>query len=594
MGNPLLSDRNVDFLLFEVLDAERLCQLPAFAEHSKETFELYLDACRKLGREVLFPAYRPLDEAPPHLEGGRVAAHPAMKGLFARMVELGVTCATRPEDVGGQRLPVTVANLAAAYLMAANAAAYGYVGLTTSAARLIESFGSDELRREYMQRMYGGEWTGTMALTEPQAGSSLSDVKTRATPTGGGHYLLQGSKIFISGGDQDFTENIVHMTLARIDGAPPGVKGISLFLIPQKRLENGELVPNDTSTAGAIHKIGWKGIPSIALNFGENGDCHGWLVGEANRGLSYMFQMMNEARLMVGMNGVSTASVAYQESLAYAMTRPQGRPLRSKNPEAPQVPIVEHADVRRMLLRQKAIVEGGLALVVYASRCADLAEHGESTDVRRESQQLLDLLTPIAKSFPAEKGFESNTLAVQIHGGYGYSSEYLVEAWLRDQKLNSLHEGTTGIQSMDLLGRKVSLDGGAALELLTREIGRTVERARRAGVEAAWCDAMERATRTTRELTTHLVSLGSPEATLLHSVDYLDLFSTLIVGWMWLLQGAVAKEALARGVPDPGFYEGKLCAAQYFIATELPRMDVLAALCRNGEDSYARVRPEWL
>jgi butyryl-CoA dehydrogenase len=419
-------------------------------------------------------------------------------------------------------------------------------------------------------------------------------VKTRATPTPAGHFLLSGSKIFISGGDQDVTENIVHMTLARIDGAPPGVKGISLFLVPSHRVEGGTLVPNDTTAAGMIHKIGWKGIPSIALNLGENGVCHGFLVGEPHRGLSYMFQMMNEARLMVGMNGVATASVAYLEALAYATTRPQGRPLGNKNPESSQVAIVEHADVRRMLLRQKAIVEGGLALLVYASRAADLAEHAQSEDVRRENRLLLDLLTPVAKSFPAEKGFESNALAVQVLGGYGYSSEYLPEAWLRDQKLNSLHEGTTGIQSMDLLGRKVSMDGGAGLEILAREIGRTVARARHTGIDATWCDAVERATRTTLELTHHLVSLRAPDATLLHSADYLDLFGTLVVGWMWLLQATVAKEALVKGTIDAGFYEGKLCAAQYFLRTELPRVNVLAELCGSGEDSYARVRADWL
>jgi alkylation response protein AidB-like acyl-CoA dehydrogenase len=594
MPNPLLNDRNVDFLLYEVLGADALTKLHAFREHSRETFDLYLDACRKVARDVLFPAYKPLDESPPTLELGRVKVHPLLKTLYPKMVELGIVNATRPEAVGGQQLPVTVANLASAYLMAANLSAYGYVGLTASAARLIESFGSEALRTEYMVRMYEGRWTGTMALTEPQAGSSLSDVKTRATPTADGHYLLQGSKIFISGGDQDLTENIVHMTLARIDGAPPGIKGISLFLVPSQRTENGKLVPNDTVAAGAIHKIGWRGLPSIALNLGENGDCHGHLVGEASRGLSYMFQMMNEARLMVGLNGVATASVAYQEALSYATTRPQGRHARSRNPETPQVPIIEHADVRRMLLRQKSIVEGGLALLAYASRCADLSEHGETEDTRRENQLLLDLLTPVAKSFPAEKGFESNTLAVQVLGGYGYSSEYLPEAWLRDQKLNSLHEGTTGIQSMDLLGRKVSLDGGAGLELLLREISRTVDRARGAGVEVEWCDALERAAQTTRDLTAHLVSLGDPERTLRHSVDYLNLFSTLVVSFMWLLQAAVSKEALDKGPVERAFYDGKLCAAQYFLRTELPQIDVLAKLCRSEEDSYSRVRPEWL
>jgi butyryl-CoA dehydrogenase len=593
MANPLVSDRDVRFLLYELLDAEALTKLEPFREHSRETFDLYVDACRRLARDVLFPAYRPLDETPPKLEGSRVVTHPLMRDLYRRMVDLGAVNATRPESVGGQQLPVLVASLAHAYLMAANLSAYAYLGLTTSAARLVESFGSDELRRVYMSRMYGGDWTGTMALTEPQAGSSLSDVKTRAVPAADGSYRISGSKIFISGGDQDFTENIVHMTLARIDGAPPGVKGISLFLVPAKRLENDALVSNDTLAAGVIHKIGWRGIPSIALNYGEKGDCHGYLVGEPHRGLSYMFQMMNEARVMVGLNGVSSASVAYHESLEYAKTRPQGRLAKSKNPESPQVPIVEHADVRRMLLRQKAIVEGGLALLAYTSRCADLAEHASSLDVRRENRLLLDLLTPVAKSFPAEKGFESNVLAVQVHGGYGYSSEYLPEAWLRDQKLNSLHEGTTGIQSVDLLGRKVTQEGGAALDILGREVRGTAERARAAGVDPICTATIERAYDDVASVTRSLVALGSAEATLLHSVDYLDAFSTLVVGWLWLSSAVVARDALARGAVDRDFYDGKLCAAQYFIRTEVPRTAQLLELCRSGEDSYARMRPEW-
>jgi butyryl-CoA dehydrogenase len=593
MTNPLIDDRTVDFLLYEVFDVERLTELPAFCDHSRETFELYLGACRKLARERLFPSYRPIDEAPPRLSEGRVKVHPLLRELYPRMAELGLLNATRPASVGGQQLPAAVASLSNAYLMAANLSAYAYAGLTASAGRLIESFGCDALRVRYMDPMYAGRWTGTMALTEPQAGSSLSDVKTRATPTEAGHYLMSGSKIFISGGDQDMTENIVHMVLARIDGAPPGVKGISLFVVPARRPANGELVANDTTAAGVIHKIGWKGIPSIALNLGENGDCHGYLVGAPHRGLSYMFQMMNEARLMVGLNGVSTASVAYQEALEYAKTRPQGRPLRNKNPEAAQVPLIEHADVRRMLLRQKAIVEGGLALLCYASQKQDLAEHATTPAERREHQLLLDLLTPVAKSFPAERGFEANTLAVQVHGGYGYSSEYLPEAWLRDQKLNSLHEGTTGIQSIDLLGRKVSIEGGAALELLGREIARAGEMARAAGVDPRWCEALERAFRTTRELTAHLCGLGDPEATLLHSVDYLDLFSTVVVAFMWLRMSIAAKEHLARANGDTALYEGKLCAAEYFIRTELPRVELLATLCREREDSYARAQPDW-
>jgi butyryl-CoA dehydrogenase len=461
---------------------------------------------------------------------------------------------------------------------------------------LIEAFGSPALRDELMTRMYAGEWTGTMALTEPHAGSSLADVVTRATPLGDGRFKLSGAKIFISGGDQDLTENIVHMTLARIDGAPAGIKGVSLFAVPRRRRgPDGALVDNDVSVAGAVHKIGWRGLPSLILNFGERGDCIGWLVGEEHKGIGYMFQMMNEARIMVGVNGVATASAAYHESLDYAKTRAQGRPASARG-GGPQIPIIEHADVKRMLLRQKAIVEGGLSLLATTALHADLAAHGSDEETRHRSALLLDLLTPVAKSFPAEWGFESNALALQIHGGYGYSSEYMVEAWLRDQKLNSLHEGTTGIQSLDLLGRKVVAEGGRALALFTAEIEAAVARSRRAGVDATLGDRVAEAgalvAATTQALAMRGLA-GDVEGMLLHSADYLVMFSIVTVAWQWLLQSAVATEALAAGRGPRELYEGKRLTAQYWIATELPRAAVHAELCRGGEDSYARMRPEW-
>jgi butyryl-CoA dehydrogenase len=311
-----------------------------------------------------------------------------------------------------------------------------------------------------------------------------------------------------------------------------------------------------------------------------------------------MFQMMNEARIMVGLSGVATAYVAYQEALEYARTRPQGRPLTAKDPASPQVPIIEHADVRRMLLRQKAIVEGGLALCVHAAKLADLAEHATTDDERGRARMLLDLLTPIVKTFPAEKGFESNALAVQVHGGYGYTSEYMPEAWLRDQKLNTIHEGTTGIQSMDLLGRKVVAGGGTALRALFEEIDRGVTRAKAAGVSGEWLGRLQGSVTAIGEVTMHLGSLGAAgdvEGMLRHSADYLDMLSTVVVAWQWVVQAAAAKEGLARtpSSSDAAFYEGKLAAAQYWIATELPRVGVLGALCRSNEDSYARARPEW-
>jgi alkylation response protein AidB-like acyl-CoA dehydrogenase len=593
--NPLLSDRDVDFQLYEVLDAASLCALPAFSEHSRDTFTLLLDSTRRFAREVLYPTYRPMDTEPPVFKDGRVHVHPLMRKLYPQLVELGLLTATRPPEVGGQQLPLTVHAVSSAYLMAANLSAYAYVGLTLGAAHLLEVFGSPEVQALFMEPLYRGEWTGTMALTEPQAGSSLADVRTRATPAPDGTWRIQGSKIFISGGDQDFTQNVIHLTLARTEGAETGVRGISLFAVPARRLEGGKLVDNDVRVAGVIHKIGWKGIPSLALNYGEEGNCHGWLVGPPGRGLACMFQMMNEARIMVGMNGVATALVAYHEAVAYARERPQGRPAGIRDATRPQSPIIEHADVRRMLLRQKSIVEGGLSLLIAASYQADVALHGTDEDSRKRAQLLVDLLTPVAKTFPAERGFESNALAVQVHGGYGYSSEYLPEAWLRDQKLNSIHEGTTGIQGLDLLGRKVVAGGGAALQAFGEEVAATVARARKAGVEAAWCDALEAALGEVAEVVGALGARGMSgevELMLRHSADFLDLFSVLAVAWRWLAQAAAAKEGLARG-GDGDFYEGKLAAAQYWFAVELPRVPLLASLCRTGEDSYARMRPEW-
>ena len=530
------------------------------------------------------------------LANGRVRVHPRMHALYPQLVELGLINATRPPEVGGQALPQIIGTAALAYLMAANQGAAGFAFLTTGAAHLIEAFGTEALKRTYMDRMYAGEWTGTMALTEPQAGSSLTDVKSSATPTASGHHLIRGAKTFISGGDHDLTENVVNLVLARIEGAPAGIKGVSLFVVPRKRPEGGALVDNDVQTAGMIHKIGWRGLPSVILSFGEAGDCHGFLVGEPHRGIHHMFQMMNEARILVGVAGAATASAAYHEALAYARVRPQGRGLESRDPKTPQIPIIEHADVRRMLLRQKAIVEGALSLCLAASRYADLAAHAVTEAERRRSALLLDLLTPVVKSFPAEKGFEANVLAVQVHGGYGYSSEYLPEAWLRDQKLNSIHEGTTGIQGMDLLGRKVVAGGGQPVRLLLEEIAAATAQARAAGVDESWSTALEEAAGRVTALTIHLGEMGmrgEVEPMIRHSTDYLELIMILVVAWQWLLQATAAQAGLGAGAGNEGFYRGKLAAARYWLKTELPRIQPLVELCRSGEDSYATMKPDW-
>jgi alkylation response protein AidB-like acyl-CoA dehydrogenase len=591
MNQTLFDDRDLDFLLYDAFGAEALCSLPFFAEHSRDTFDLYLTQMRKVAREVLFPTYKPMDEFGARFEGGRVVVHPLVKELLPRLAELGVLNASRPAEVEGQQLPSCIASLGTAYVMAANLSVFGYAMLTMGAAHLIEAFGSPELQDQYMRPMYAGRYTGTMALTEPQAGSSLADVQTRAQPTDAGHYLMSGSKIFISGGDHDASENIVHLALGRITGAPAGIRGVSLFLVPKFRLENGQHKFNDCHAAGVLHKLGWRGLPSIALNFGEDGDCHGYLVGEPNKGIQYMFQMMNEARINVGIQGVATASVAYRTSLEYARTRTQGRVAGRSEP----VPIIEHPDVRRMLLRQKAIVEGGMALVVATARYQDLAHHAQNASERARAQLLLDLLTPIAKTFPAERGFEANALAVQIHGGYGYTSEYLPESWLRDQKLNSIHEGTTGIQSMDLLGRKVLKTELRSLQALSEEINSTVERARKAGVAQDLSKALTDAVTETFTLSQHLLQTAArdPDAALRHSVDYMDLLSTLVIGWMWLQSAAVARERLRDQRGERDHSEGKLCAADYWFRTELPRISHLSTLIRDNEDSFARIQPDW-
>ncbi|MDP6946159.1 MAG: acyl-CoA dehydrogenase family protein, partial [Myxococcota bacterium] len=364
---------------------EELLALEAFSELDTELLEIYLETARRFSRERLFPAYRPMDEAPPKLVGGEVAIHPLMHELYPRLVELGTIGATRPESVGGAQLPHLVATLANMYLMAGNAAAVGYTLLTAGAAHLVEIFGDDEVKATFLEPMMSGRWTGTMALTEPQAGSSLADVLATATPTDAGHYLVRGAKIFISGGMQDLTENVVHLTLARIDGAPPGSKGVSLFVVPRRRVgPDGQLVDNDLKATQLIHKIGWRGLPSLGLTYGEDDDCHGWLIGPPNAGLRCMFQMMNEARLMVGANGAATASVAYHEAVAYARERKQGRPASDRDPTKGQRPIIEHADVRRMLLRQRAIVDGAIALVACGARYADVATHGATEAARQE------------------------------------------------------------------------------------------------------------------------------------------------------------------------------------------------------------------
>ena len=453
---------------------------------------------------------------------------------------------------------------------AANYSASVYPLLTSGAAHLIESFGSEELIETYIPKMFEGAWQGTMALTEPQAGSSLSDITTQAEPTEEGYYLIRGQKIFISTGDHDGADNIVHLMLAKIKGAPPGVKGISLFVAPKKRPdENGELISNDVTVTAIYHKLGYRGAPITQLSLGENGDCRGYLVGEPHMGLRYMFQMMNEARLEVGMGAAAIASAAYYASLEYSQQRPQGRRVSEKNPTNPQVPIIEHPDVKRMLVFQRAVVEGSLSLILQCCRYADMMKVSSGEEKERWFL-LLDLLTPVAKSYPSEMGNLSVSQGLQCLGGYGYCDEFPLEQLYRDARIHPIHEGTTGIQGLDLLGRKVTMHGGKALMLYLEEVRSTVAAAEDVEALKPYAERLSTALGALEEVTSRLIEVaaeGDVERFLADATLYLEFFGIIAIAWQWLLQGLVAKDLLQKDATEAEtmFYEGKTVCYAVFL-----------------------------
>ncbi|MDO9585601.1 MAG: acyl-CoA dehydrogenase family protein, partial [Syntrophales bacterium] len=406
---------------------------------------MVLDTAMRIGKDMLYPCLGEMDKVPPELVGDYVKVHPVVKTFLKECGEGGWISAIAPMERGGQQIP-TIVNLIPNYIFAAaNYSASAYLLLTTEAAHLIESFGSEEMKENYIPKMFSGEWQGTMALTEPQAGTSLADIATSAEPTGEGYYKIRGQKIFISASDHDGVDNVVNLMLATIKGSPAGVRGISLFVVPKKRVdENGDLVSNDVNVAGLYHKLGYRGCPINQLSMGESDNCRGYLVGEPNKGLTYMFQMMNAARLAIGLGATAIASAAYYASLEYSQERLQGRPMSEKDPATPQVPIIEHADVKRMLLFQRAIVEGSLSLIAQCYKYGDLAV--VLTGAEKEKHALLqDFLTPVAKSYPSEMSILSVSQGLQILGGYGYCDEFPLEQYYRDTRIHPIHEGTTGI-----------------------------------------------------------------------------------------------------------------------------------------------------
>ncbi|MDR5861221.1 acyl-CoA dehydrogenase [Halomonas eurihalina] len=579
MSSKLICRRDLDFLLYQVMGADGLVSFERFAEHSRETFDATLDTAESIAIDHFASHAAELDENEPRCVDQQVALIPQVKAALAQYYDAGFGAATQDYALGGMQLPLTISVACKAIFSAANVSTLAYASLSAANANVIGTFGSESLRRLYRQPLLDGRFTGTMALTEPQAGSSLGDIATTALPTDDGHYLMHGSKMFISAGDHELSENIVHLVLARIKGAPAGVKGLSLFLVPKYLVEkDGALgARNDVVLGGLIHKMGYRGTTSTILNFGERGGAVAYLVGEPHQGLAYMFQMMNEARIGVGVGAVGLGYTAYQHALDYAQERHQGRPVGNKDASSPPQPLIAHSDVRRMLLAAKSYVEGGLCLSLYGAQLADRkAWSGEAAE-RERARTLLDLLTPVLKSWPSRYCLEANSLAIQVHGGYGYTRDYPVERLYRDNRLNPIHEGTEGIQSLDLLGRKVMMREGEAFELLCGEIELSIQHARSYARMREFSDSLHAALDMLRDTTktlSRVLRAGDTELALANSSLYLDAFGHLVVAWLWLRQAEVALRVEDTSNDEArAFYRGKYMACQYFFRWELPRIE---------------------
>ena len=602
MQSKILSRRDVEFMLYEWLDVEALTRRPRYADHSRATFDAALDTCEKIATERFAPHNKKSDQNEPTFDGARVHMIPEVKQALRAFCEAGLMAAGQDYDLGGMQLPATVSSAGFSYFKGANVSSSGYTLLTIGNANLLLAHGSKEQIDTYVRPMMEGRFFGTMCLSEPQAGSSLSDVKTRAEREADGSYRLFGNKMWISGGEHELSENIVHLVLAKVPGGAPGVRGISLFIVPKMLVnEDGTLGEhNDVVLAGLNHKLGYRGTVNTLLNFGEGkfrpggkAGAIGYLVGEENKGLACMFHMMNSARIGVGLGATMLGYTGYLHALDYARTRPQGRHPQAKDPASPQVPIVEHADVKRMLLAQKAYVEGALALNLYCARLVDEEKTAETEEARDAATLLLDILTPIAKSWPSQWCLEANSLAIQVHGGYGYTRDYNVEQFWRDNRLNPIHEGTHGIQGLDLLGRKVIMRGGAAFKALGAEIENTVRR----GLQAEHADTRRFAAdlanmaRRVADTTQKLYAPNDLNKTLANSSVYLEAFGHMVVAWIWLEQSLAASMRYSEA--DSDFYHGKWQACRYFFLWELPKIGPMLDLLQSIDTTTLDMQDAW-
>ncbi|MEM9258818.1 MAG: acyl-CoA dehydrogenase [Bacteroidota bacterium] len=589
------------FQLFENIGLREVLDFDRYADHDEESMRLVLDAVKDFSDQELAPYFREMDEDPARYEDGSIITHPALGGMLAKAAELGLIGGMFDYEHGGMQLPGVMGTATYFIMDAANNNFSGYPGLTNGSAELIIEFGSEALQQTYVPHMVTGEWGGTMCLTEPQAGSSLSDITTSAAPQEDGSYKIKGQKIFISGGDHQHAENFVHLVLARIEGAPAGTKGISLFVVPKLLPTDDGLVNNDVITAGDYQKMGQRGYCTTHLVFGENDGCTGYLVGEPHRGLGYMFLMMNGARIGVGRGAVGISCAAYHASLQYAQERPQGRRMKSdgrKDVNQGQSLIIEHADVRRMLFLQKAIYEAGLSLVLLSSEYLDRSLYGPEEE-REKYKLLLEILTPITKTFPAEKGREAVDNGVQVLGGYGFCSEFVLQQLLRDIRISAIYEGTTGIQSLDLLGRKITMMNGKALKLLTAEMQATIEAAMTFPVLQPYAEKLGKNMALTQEVLQFLLphaTAGNFERFLADATIFMELFSTLVVAWQWLQLSVTAKQALVVSNTNytEDFLESQIHTMRFYFTYEVPRMRGMADILYNEEELTLMKEKQWV
>ena len=579
----------LDFLLNDWLAVTDLSQRERFSDHSRETFDAVLDTCERIARDKYAPFNRLVDTQEPHFDGEKVILPQATHEAHKAYAESGMLSAAQDYDIGGMQLPYTVEAAANSFFAMASVS-IGSGLLTVGNANLLMKHGTELQKKVFALNEFSGRWSGTMCLSEPQAGSSLSDVATRAVPDGAGsesdplgpRFRLKGNKMWISSGEHELTENIIHLVLAKIPDENgklvPGTRGISLFIVPKKMVNaDGELTGerNDVALAGLNHKCGWRGTTNTLLNFGEgkypvDGEpgAVGYLVGQAGKGLACMFHMMNEARIGVGLAATMLGMAGYHASLDYAKNRPQGRPMgpAGKDPAQPQTRIIEHADVKRMLLAQKSYAEGALALELYCARLVD-EQHTAEPDAANDARLLLEVLTPIAKSWPSEWCLEANSLAIQVHGGYGYTRDFPVEQYWRDNRLNMIHEGTHGIQGMDLLGRKVLMEEGKGLKLLAGRINDTIQRAMQVPELAGHANALGQSLAQVGAATKAAWSTGEPGDALANAVPYLQGFGHMVLAWIWLDVSLVAQAAA-----DAPARTGRLAAMRYFFLYELPKI----------------------